>query len=105
MDNLQAECDICTGTLRNVIRNWILCVERKNIGAGYVAVQFFFVLFNDTNSYSCLANGGTMLTREDRNTRRETCSSTILSTTNSTWTNLASNTILPSEMPGANSLS
>jgi hypothetical protein len=76
------------------------------MGAGYVAVQFFFVLFNNTiNSYSCLASGGTMLKREDCDTRRETFSNTTLSTTNSTWTKLASNTILPSEMRGANRLS
>jgi len=55
----------------------ILCRTEKNICAVYVAVQFF-VLFNDTvKIYSCLANDGTLLTREDCNTRRENCFSTM----------------------------
>jgi hypothetical protein len=47
---------------------------------------------------------GMILTGENRRTRRKTCPSATLSTTNSTWTALGANPGLSSEMPVINSL-
>jgi hypothetical protein len=45
------------------------------------------------------------LTGENRSTRRKTCPSATLSTTNPTWTDPGSNPGLRGERPAANSLS
>jgi hypothetical protein len=37
VDNLQAECDISAGTVYRVIRNWVLCAERKK----YSVLSFY----------------------------------------------------------------
>jgi hypothetical protein len=51
------------------------------------------------------SSGGMILTGRNRRTRRETCPSATLSSTNSTWTDLSTNPRLCSEKPAASHLS
>jgi len=51
------------------------------------------------------SHGGMILTGENRKTRRETCPSATLSTTNPTWTDPGANPGLSGERPATNRLS
>jgi hypothetical protein len=50
-------------------------------------------------------DGGIILTEENRRTRRKTCSSATLSTTNTTWIDTGANPGLRGERPATNHLS
>jgi hypothetical protein len=51
------------------------------------------------------SDGGMILTGENRTTRRKTCPSATLSTTNPTWTDLGAKPGIRGERPAANDLS
>jgi hypothetical protein len=63
------------------------------------------ILLNPWWWYELESDGGMILTRKNRGTRRRTCPSAALSTMNPTWIDPGANSGLRGERPGSNHLS
>jgi hypothetical protein len=72
---------------------------------GSISQKTTLDITHSLDDMSSESDGGMILTGENRRTRRKTCTSATLSTTNPTWINPGANPDLHGEMPATDDLS